>query len=550
MTTRLTPRYRQIARTLRRHGLGVATGLAGMDWLIPFQRGVLGHEARVERYTTPEHVRLALEQLGPTFIKLGQLLSTRADLLPADYILELAKLQDSAPPVEVDAIRAVIRRELGGDPEDLFLHFDPQPLASASIGQAHAATLHDGTLVVVKVRRPGAVAQIDEDLEILQDLAGRATRHSALARTYNLPALVEEFTDTIRAELDYLQEGRNAERFAANFSDTADVRIPRVFWDRTTKRVITLERMQGIKVSDITSLDAAQVDRKLLAKRATSLLLKMVFEDRFYHADPHPGNLFIHPDGSIDLIDFGMVGEVNEPLQEGLTRIFVALIQGDADALATALLKLSLISDYTDRDRLVASVSALISRYHGRTLGEVHMGGLLKDLLTILREQRLQLPREMVLLFRVILMAEGMGIRLDPDFDLGAVLEPYADRLVQQSLSFSAVLKRINRAGTDAGELLLHLPEQLRQLLDSASTSGLVMQLRMAQLDPLMGRAERIGNRLLAGILAAAFIRGIGEVISRDRKWQPWESGMMAAGMSVISGLSAYLVWSSRRRRP
>jgi ubiquinone biosynthesis protein len=476
-------------------------------------------------------------------------LSTRPDLLPADYIVELAKLQDSAPPVALEAIRGAIRQELGNDPEELFQEFDPVPLASASIGQAHAATLHDGTLVVVKVRRPGAVTQIEQDLEILQDLAVRATRHSALARSYNLQALVEEFTETLRAELDYVQEGHNAERFAVNFSGSADVHIPRIFWEQSTGRVLTLERVRGIKVSDITGLDAAQIDRKLLARRATAVLLKMVFEDRFYHADPHPGNMFIRVDGSIDLIDFGMVGEVSELLQEHLTVFFVSLVQGDPDRLSSALLALSLTGESVDRDRLRASVSALISRYHGHTLGDIHIGGLLKDLFTLLREQKLQLPRELALLFKVLLMAEGMGVRLDPEFDLGEVLEPYADRLVQRSLSGPAVLRRIARAGTDAGELLLQLPEQLRHLLDNAATSGVVVQLRMAELDPLMSRAERIGNRLLAGVLAAAFIRGIGEVITRDRKWQPWEGGMMAAGMSVISGISAYLLWSARRRR-
>jgi ubiquinone biosynthesis protein len=548
MTTRLTPRYRQIAKTLRRHGLGFVTGLAGMDRLIPFHLGALGHEVRAEPYTTPEHVRLALEQLGPTFIKLGQLLSTRPDLLHADYITELAKLQDSAPPVDIDAIRSVIREELGRDPEELFQDFDPKPIASASIGQAHAATLHDGTLVVVKVRRPGAVAQIEQDLEILQDLAIRATRHSTLARAYNLQALVEEFTDTLRAELDYLQEGHNAERFAVNFSDSTDVHIPRVFWEQTTKGVLTLERMHGIKVSDISALDAAEIDRKMLARRATAVLLKMIFEDRYYHADPHPGNLFIRSDGGIDLIDFGMVGELSEHLQEGLAGFFVSLIQEDPETLSSALLGLSLTTDQVDRDRLRGAVAGLISHYHGRTLGEIDIGRLIKDLLALLREQRLQLPRELALLFKVLLMAEGIGARLDPEFDLGAALQPYADRLVQQSLSLPVLVRRLTRSGADAGELLLHLPEQLRRILDSAATSGLVVQVRMAELESLMGRAERIGNRLLAGVLAAAFIRGIGEVVSRDRKWQPWEGSMMAAGMSVIGGLSAYLLWSARRR--
>jgi len=233
-------RYRQIAATLRRHSLGFFAGLLGAGRLNPFRRGPSEAGTGSDTPAPPEHVRLALEELGPTFIKLGQLLSTRSDLLPPAYVDELAKLQDSAPPVAIEQIREVIRQELGAEPEELFRTFDDSPLASASIGQAHTATLHDGTAVVVKVRRPGAVAQVQVDLEILQNLALRASRAWDLARDYDAPGLADEFAQTIRAELDYLQEGRNAERFAENFEFEPDVEIPRVFWDFTTSRVLTL----------------------------------------------------------------------------------------------------------------------------------------------------------------------------------------------------------------------------------------------------------------------------------------------------------------------
>lgn len=374
-------RYRRIATILEHHGLGLGLGLLGLEKWIPFNKGVLGHARRDEPYTSPEHLRFALEELGPTFIKLGQLLSTRNDLLPAAYLAELAKLQDAAPPEDWEPMKAVIREELGADPEQLFAQFDPQPLAAASIGQAYAAILHDGTQVVVKVRRPGAVAQIHEDLEILQNLAERADKRWESARQYNLPGIVEEFSRTLRAELDYLQEGRNAERFAADFADSPDVAVPQVFWETTTSRVLTLERMHGIRVDDLPALDAAGIDRRQLARRGADLILTMVFENRFFHADPHPGNMFIHPDGSIALIDFGMVGQLDEEVTEQLSDVLLAFTRGDSDALATALLALSITKNTSDRGELGRSLDVFVSRYRGRPLSEIHLSHLLGELL-------------------------------------------------------------------------------------------------------------------------------------------------------------------------
>ena len=244
-------RLRQITGILLRHGLGYVVGIVGLERFVPFHRGLLGHDRRADPYTRPEHVRLALEELGTAFIKLGQILSTRPDLVPPAYQVELAKLQDAAPPVPIADIRAAIAAELGRPSDEIFVGFEETPLATGSIGQAHAATLHDGTEVVVKVRRPGVVEQVESDLALLQNLAVRATRHWELAGRYDVVGLAQEFAQTLRAELDYVREGRNAERFAASFAGNADIHIPRVYWETTTARVITLERIRGTKISDV-----------------------------------------------------------------------------------------------------------------------------------------------------------------------------------------------------------------------------------------------------------------------------------------------------------
>lgn len=541
-------RYQFIAETLARHSLGFLAGVTGMDRIIPFHRGAFGHGRREEPYATPEHVRLALEELGPTFIKLGQLLSTRPDLMPPAYAAELAKLQDDAPAVPVEEIREAIRQELGAEPEELFSRFDAEPLAAASIGQAHTAQLHDGTEVVVKVRRPGVVARVDEDLDILHNLAATASRRWEAARGYDLPGVAQEFAASLRRELDYLEEGRSAERFAENFAAT-DVHIPKVFWDTTTSRVLTLERVVGIKIDDLPALDAAGIDRKRLARRGADTVLKMIFIDRFFHADPHPGNMFVQADGELALIDFGMVGEVDEALHGRLTDFLIAFTQGDPDGLASSLIELSVGRDAVDEAALRGSLVPFVALYHGRPLGEIKMGDLITQLFTLLREHHLRLPSAMAALFRVLVMAEGMGVRLDPAFDLQEVLVPYTERLMREQMSLAAVARRLAVSSLDTGRLMLELPGGLRRLLKTLDSTGVEVHLRAAELEPLMGRAERIGNRLVAGMVTAALIAGIGDLVASERRWRSWEGALLGAGVSTVSALGGYLLLTARRRR-
>jgi ubiquinone biosynthesis protein len=461
----------------------------------------------------------------------------------------LVKLQDAAPPEDWEPMKAVIGEELGADPEQLFAQFDPQPLAAASIGQAYAATLHDGTQVVVKVRRPGAVAQIHEDLEILQNLAERADKRWDAARQYNLPGIVEEFSRTLRAELDYLQESRNAERFAADFADSPDVAVPQVFWETTTSRVLTLERMHGIRVDDLPALDAAGIDRNQLARRGADLILTMVFENRYFHADPHPGNMFIHADGSIALIDFGMVGQLDEEVTEQLSDVLLAFTRGDSDALATALLALSITKNTSDRGELGRSLDVFVSRYRGRPLSEINLSHLLGELLALLRHHHLQLPQQTALLFKVLMMGEALAAPLDPEFEMLQALTPFSERIVQRQFSLPALAKRWAQASADAGALLLELPGRLKQLRRVLENGGLEVHLRAAELEPLVGRAERIGNRLIAGMITAALINGIGELVSGNTRWRSREGVMIGAGASVVTALGGYLLWTTRRRR-
>ena len=397
-------------------------------------------------------------------------------------------------------------------------------MASASIGQAHLATLHDGTEVVVKVRRPQVNEVIETDLAILQNLANRVSRRWEAAENYNLPGLVSDFAVSLRRELDYLSEGKNAERFAANFAADPDVHIPRVFWATTTARVLTLERITGTKVDNLAGLDRAGVDRPALATKAAGVAVRMVFEHGFFHADPHPGNLFIEPDGRIGLIDFGMVGEVDDGLRHQLATVLAALTSHDVDKLAKALLELSVVKRQVDREQFRTDLVRFVALYRGRRLGEVNIAALVSHLLALLRKHRLQLPQEMAALLKFFLMIEGMGVRLDPDFNLGAFLGPYARQLLLDRYTPEALLRQLMTSGQDAASLAVDLPDRVRRLFDLLDASGVSVNLRATEFEPLVERVERIGDRLVAGIVAAAFIRGISELASADKeRFGRWE---------------------------
>ena len=543
-------RYRQIVDVLVRHGLGFVIGSAGLDQWVPFHHGLLGHDRRELPYTPPEHVRLALEQLGPAFVKLGQVLSTRPDLLPAAYREELSALQDSAPPVEGSLVADRIASELGASPDEVFAWWDPVPLASASIGQAHAARLSDGSDVVVKVRRPGVVAQIHRDLEILQDIAARAGRQWEAAAAYDLPGIAADFARTLTAELDYMTEGRHAERFAANFAHDPAVHIPQVMWATTTSRVLTMERVRGIKVDDVAGLDAAGIDRSALAARATGVLAKMIFEDGFFHADPHPGNLFIEAGGRIGLIDFGMVGEVTGPLRDSLANLLLALTAGSAGRVAAALADMSVGHADVDQRELTRDLVPVVALYRDRPLGQVPLGQLIHQMLRVVAHHQLQLPREMALLFKMVVIAEGMGVTLDPQFQLAPVLGPYAQRLTTRRFSAAALAQSLARGGADAAELVAELPTLLHRVRTVLDSGGPEVHLRAAELEPLVQRVESVGRHLVAATLTAAVLRGLGDLAVADPdRLRPWPRSLLGVGLGAAGAVGSYLAWASRRPR-
>lgn len=401
--------------------LGGLIGLAG-EWLrVRIAGGSRPVGARQLRHT--------LESLGPTFMKLGQVLSTRPDLVSPTYEAELSKLQDAAPPVPWTDIRAAVTRALGGSPEARFAEFTREPLAAASIGQVHAARLVDGTEVVVKVRRPGVVPQIAVDLVLLRRVA-KAVARLRVARRLDPIGLADEFGATITAELDYPREAHNAERLAEAFRMDERVEIPAVIWDHTTEGVLTETRIVGAKIDDAAAIVSAGLDRAVVARDFAHAYLTMVFVHRFFHADPHPGNVFVTPAGIIGFVDFGMVGSVDEPTGHGLVTVLTALVAADPRELAGALVELGVAATVADRAGLEADLGRLLERYRDVDLQDLRLTEVVADLMEVVRRRDLRLPSRIALLLKTVVMCEGVAAGLDPGFRLIPLLIPYAARFM------------------------------------------------------------------------------------------------------------------------
>lgn len=546
-------RYRQIIEILARHGFGFVVGKTGWDsQRISRLLKSDGAEARV--VGTPERLRLVIEDLGPTFIKLGQILSTRGDLLPASYRAELAKLQDSAPPVASEQIRATIEEEFGRSVDEVFTAFDMQPIAAASIGQAHAATLPDGSEVIVKLRRPHIIEDVEEDLRVLVDLSYLAARHWEMARYYDIVAIVAEFAQTLRAELDYLHEGRNLERIADNFAGDSSIHIPTIYWDLTTARVLTLERIRGVKITNVADLEAQGCDRGIIARRAARILLTMILRDGFFHADPHAGNVFVEPDGRIGLIDFGMVGEVDRGSQDGLMKLMLGITQQDASRLADTMLDLSAGRTLVDRNALRRDLQRLLARYSNRPVGDVRFGTFISDMIEVLRTHRLRLAPDLALLLKTIVMGEGLAEEIDPTFNLMEIYIPLTEEVMRQRFSVSGWTKQLLLSGIDAFESTLEIPQRLRHILGDIERGGFEVNIQPSSFDPYFARLERLVNHILIALLAVSCTISTAFIVAAYRP-----TGLITLAeilffgallLSAIFGLYIlYVLFSTRRRK-
>ncbi len=550
---RHTKRYREIALTLARHGLGWLALQLNLGGLIPFHWGLLGHPKRSEPYTQAEHLRMALEDLGATFVKLGQILSTRPDLVPSEYVAQFSKLQDSVPPISYPQVAEVIQQELHAPPEQIFKSFNVQPLASASIGQVHAARLYDDTPVAVKVQRPGVDARVEEELEILTDLARYAARHTEWGSQYDIEGWMDEFAFALRNELDYTREGQNADRIRRNFNSDPRLHVPRIYWEYSTGRVLTMEEISGIKVSDFRALDRAGLDRRRIAENCAHISLTMAYDHGFFHADPHPGNIFVLPGEVIALLDYGMVGMIDDALKTALVRIFLAMGRGDAGRVADEFLLLGIARTPVRRQVFKRDVERLVQLFYNKPLQEIMAAKAFHEFIAIARRHRMQLPSDLIMLFKVIAMSEGLGARLNPEFKLMEFAGPYFKRFWMKGRSPSRQARRLAEGMRELAELGLELPAQGKRLLGQLERGEMTFIPRLEGLEENLKELRRAWNRVAMSILTAALIVGLGllMLIYHPPGWKKfggWFFGILFGVTSVFGIGLLWSIWRSRDR--
>lgn len=510
-------RLHDIVSTLIRYGFGDVVRRIGLANALE-RAGQALHWRDAKAYAhmpPPERVRRVLEELGPTFVKLGQVLATRIDLFEPEWIAEFSKLHDNAPPNPYEEVRAQLIEDLGAPPEEIYARFDPEPLAAASIAQVYRARTHGGDEVVLKVRRPGIRPIVEADLRWMMRLAQVAERESAELRAFKPQAIVRQFGRSLRNELDLAVEARNTERAAANFADYTDedieagspIVIPRIYWEWTSERLCVQQYIDGIPGGRLAAVDAAGLDRKLLARRGGRAVLKMILEDGFFHADPHPGNVFYLPDSRIAFIDFGMVGRVNEQRRGELVRLLLGLVKQRPAHVTEVLLDWA--DDGTRNDEeLSGEIESFVEQYRGVPLKELRVGEMLNDAVKILRQHRLSMPSDLALLVKAFVSLEAMGRDLDPEFDIAGQATPILERLMRERYAPLRMLRRGLDTTGELFELATHLPRDLGRLLRLARRGRVEVHVDVQSLRRVGNQLDRAANRLTIGIVIAALIIG------------------------------------------
>lgn len=509
----ITRRYRHarrlqtVARVLIQHGFGYLLGQLGLtEYLASYrQRSLQGLNETQSLLTRGERVRRVLEELGPTFIKMGQMLSTRPDLLPEDICRELAKLQDQVSPFPFTQVQTLVERELGRPLAEIFTYFDPVPLAAASIGQVHRARLHTGEEVVAKVQRPGIERTILLDLEILHAIAQLAEKHTTWGQLYGVVGLVEEFRRTLLQEMDYLAEGRNAELFRQNFTGDKTIYIPRVNWEYSTSRVLTMEYVAGVKLGDMARLRQQGQNLKRIAHHLARAVFQQILVDGYFHADPHPGNIAVLPGETIVLMDFGMVGHLTQERRWQLIHLVLGLVRRNSAQIVRAVAEMGIIGREVDMEELRRDVDRIRERYYDVPLSQVKLGKAIGELLELAFKYRIRIPSEFSLIAKTLITLEGIVEELDPTLSIMEVAEPFGRHLMRERLRPRRLWQEFSEHAREFGEMFFRLPGRMDRVLEQAENGRLTFRLEHAELRETLSRIDRISNRLSFSIVLLAF---------------------------------------------
>ena len=527
-----------------KYGLTDYVRVLRLDKGISLARGILfrRNSQELRKYTRWERVRMAVEELGPTFIKLGQLLSNRNDVLPEGLLLELEKLQDDCPPIPPKSVRKIVERELGAPVEQLFSKFDWNPVASASIAQVNRARLPNGTLVAIKVQRPGIEPMVNADLAILGQLAALVERYIPSTRLLALSEIVEEFQAKLRIEMNFRRELLYMQKFRNLFASSRDTKVPVGYRNLTTRRVLVMEFIQGERVSDVIQ-NGEGYNKKLVAMRGARLMLEQVFVHGFFHADPHPGNLMILPGNVVCFLDYGMMGRIRPGEKENLRAMFLGMTNRDAAATAKALIALTRQIGKIDMAELEIRIFDVLDEYLELSLEDFDLSALFQDLLKMLRSFKIIVPANLILMMKALVSIQGIGMQLSPGFNLIQFFEPFARRLVVQEFKPRQIAAETYQAATAYRKLIQEFPEDASEIMKLVRDGRLGVRLNVQGLERLRQTLERVSFRFVHSAVLAALI--VGSSIMLGTSVPPlWRGvslfGVIGIAMAAIMGLASF----------
>ncbi len=509
-TYRHMKRYRRILSVLFKYGFGDLVDVMNIEQYVEMGLKLVSRKRRqkIDILSRAARVRMTLEELGPAFIKLGQIMSTRPDLLSVELIQELPRLQDDVPPFPFTEVRKIVEKEFGKPLDRVFSNFEESPLAAASIGQVHRARTPDGEEVVVKVQRPDIRRTIEVDLEIMMHLAGLIERHVEGWNIQHPTRIVAEFARTIERELDYTLEAANMERFSRQFAGDPVIHVPKIYREVTGSRVLTMEYVEGVKISDAGRLEEMGLDPVIIAERGFDLIMKQIFVHGFFHADPHPGNIFILPGNVICYLDFGMMGRVDLGSRENFVDLVMSVVRRNEKKAVDALLALTIPEKEPDRRLLERDVSEFIDQYYYLPLGELEIGKLIHQLIKMAALHGISIPPDLFLMVKALATFEGLGRELDPGFDMVKQATPFIRRIRMGRFNPDRIAREAIDSGTGIIQLLREVPDELRKILRMARQGMLKVEFEHRGLDPMLSTHDRISNRIAFAIVLSSLIIG------------------------------------------